>query len=254
MPHSVIAMFLHLIPAFIAISIFFIIFDVKFKSHNKSDEPLPPSEPDINELEQKLQKLIEANNLENKTYDLQQELKQTPTHIISAYIRIDKNHLKGFHFFQLIFSLIKNGAEDNKIIKIMHHHLPSCPTSHLYAMLKSFKEFLSITDQDKKEKILLKDLNQNYLKSTLLYLQDKLNQTLNKVPSMPPALQQPLIDEAVIYGLVFAAFAQFYQPTATEKILRLVNQLAPNIFHYWHTPPKPDNTSNKKYFRPNKTR
>lgn len=254
MPHFIISLMLHLIPALIVITLFFLIFDVRFKSQTISDEPPPTTEPDIDELEQKLQKLIENNNLDNKTYDLQQKLNQTPTHLISAYLNIDKKHLQGFHFFQLIFSLIKNGAEDSKIIKVMHHHLPACSTAHLYAMLKSFKEFLNIADKDEKEKTLLKDLNQNHLKSTLLYLQDKLNQTLNQVPDMPPALQQPIIDKAVICGLVFASFAQFYQPSATEKILRLVNQLAPDIFHYWHTPPIPDTLSNKKYFHPNKTR
>ena len=254
MPHYIISLLLHLIPALIVITLFFLVFDVKFKSQTKADEPLPTTEPDINELEQKLQKLIEDNSLNNQTVNLQQELAQTPTSLISAYLSVDKNRLKGFHFFQLIFSLIKNGAEDSKIIKIMHHHLPSCSTAHLYAMLKSFKEFLNISHQDDTQKALLKDLNQNHLKSTLLYLQDKLNQTLNQVPNMPPALQQPLIDKAVIYGLVFAAFAQFYQPPATEKILRLANMLSPDIFHYWHTPPKPDTVQNKKYFSHNKVR
>ena len=239
---------LHLIPTLIAISLFFLIFDVKFKSRNEPDNTQQNPEPDINDLEQKLQKLIEANNLDNKTYDLQQKLSQTPTNLISAYLNIDRKRLRGFHFFQLIFSLIKNGAEDNKIIKIMHHHLPSCPTSHLQAMLQSFKEFLSISRKDDIQKTLLKDLNQNQLKSTLLYLQDKLNQTLNQVPNMPPALQQPIIDKAVICGLVFATFSQFYQPTATEKILRLVNQLSPTVFHYWHTVPKQEDIRHKKYF------
>ena len=254
MPHFIISLILHLIPALIVITLFFLIFDVKFKSPPQTSETPQNTEPDINELEQKLQKLIEDNNLNNKIANLQQELAQTPTHLISAYLNVDKKRLQGFHFFQLIFSLIKNGAEDSKIIKIMHHHLPACPISHLYAMLKSFKEFLSISSNDEQQKNLLKDLYQNRLKSTLLYLQTKLNQTLNQVPNMPPALQQPIIDKAVTYGLIFAAFAQFYQNIAAEKILRLANMLSPDIFHYWHTPPKPDTVQNKKYFSHNQIR
>ena len=58
-----------------------------------------------------------------------------------------------------------------------------------------------------------------------------------QVSGTPPAMQQPLIDSAVVYGLVFAAFSEFYDNEATEKILRLADMLAPELFKYWHTVP-----------------
>ena len=99
MPHIVISLFIHLIPALLVISAFFLVFDVKFKSSKITPTPPQNTEPDIDELEQKLQKLIEANNLNNKDISLQQELAKTPTHIISAYLHIDKKFLSNQHYY-----------------------------------------------------------------------------------------------------------------------------------------------------------
>jgi len=254
MPPVLFSTLLYGLPAIVFIIMFFLIFDVSFRyKKTSSTKPVNP-EPNIEELEQKLDNLLKNNRLATKTEELQQDLQQTPTHTITAYMQMSKKDLKGFHLFQLIFSLIKNGAEDNKIIKILHHYLPSASRAHLYALLKSCKEFLNISAKDGKQKELIKDLNQNNLKSTLLYLQSKLNYTLNQVATMPPALQQPLIDTAVQYGLIFAGFAEFYNTAATEKILRLCNMLSPELFIYWHKVPKQnDNFSNKKNTLPSHT-
>jgi len=243
MPHYLFVTLLHILPSFLIIFLFFLIFDVSLRSSSTANPPLKGDEPDIDELEKELQKLIENNNLNIKKDILQQELSLTPTNIISAYINTNKKDLKGFHLFQLIFSLIKNGNEDAKIIKILRHYLPASPLSHLYAILKSCKEFLNISQKDNKQRELLSKLNQNKLKNTLLYLQKKINDTLNLVAYQPPALQQPIIDVAVTYGLIFASFAQFYNKKSTEKILRLCNMLSPELFLYWHQPPKKSESS-----------
>ena len=157
---------------------------------------------------------------------------------VAAYIKLNKEDIRGFHLFQLVFSLIKNKAEDGKIIRILRHYLPSCATSHLYAILHSFKVFLNLSARDGKQKELLRDLNRNHVRTTLLYLEQKINQTLNQVATAAPAMQQLIIDRAVVYGLVFAGFAEFYDNGATEKILRLANMLSPEIFKYWHIVPR----------------
>ena len=56
--------------------------------------------------------------------------------------------------------------------------------------------------------------------------------------AVPPAMQQLIIDRAVVYGLVFAGFCEFYDNDATEKILRLAHMLSPEIFKYWHIVPR----------------
>ena len=198
----------------------------------------PKLEPNINELEEKLNKLLKKNHLSNKMSNLKDELNNSSTNTISSYIKIEKRDLKGFHLFQLIFSLIKNNTEDTKILKILHNYLPSCANSHLYAMLNSFKVFLNISRKDGVQKALLKDLNNNKVRSTLLYLERKLNQTLSETTSIPPAMQSIFIDQAVIYGLIFASFSEFYDRTATERILRLTSQMSPELFKYWHQIPK----------------
>ena len=217
-------------------------FDISPKRRKKTapaaiplEQPAP--EPDIRELEKKLNRLLENNSSAARINNLQKELQTSKSNTVAAYIKLNKKDLKGFHLFQLIFSLIKNRAEDAKIIKILRHYLPSCATSHLYAMLHSFKVFLNISREDGRQKELLRDLNHNRVRTTLLYLEGKLNQTLNQVSGTPPAMQQPLIDRAVVYGLVFAAFSEFYDNEATEKILRLADMLAPELFKYWHTVP-----------------
>ena len=173
-----------------------------------------------------------------KKENLQQQLQTSKTNIIAGYLRQNKKSLEGYHLFQLILALIKNQAEDSKIIKLMRHYFPSASTAHLYAMLKSYKKFLQISRQDNRHKELIRDLNQNNLRSTLIYLQQKLNIILNQIPTTPPAPQQPLINQAMIYGLIFASFSQFYNSVATEKILRLVASLTPELFSYWHQVPK----------------
>ena len=202
-----------------------------------TEEP-PAPEPDLDELEQSLNHLLEQNRLAEKKENLQQQLSSSKTNIIAAYLRHSKKDLQGYHLFQLILTLIQNQTEDAKIIKMMRHCFPSASTAHLYAMLNAYKKFLRVSRQDNRQKELLKDLNHNNLRSTLIYLQQKLNIIINQVPSAPPALQQPLINQAMILGLIFAAFSQFQNTVATEKILRLIASLTPEIFTYWHQVPK----------------
>lgn len=251
MLHFVLVIMLHLLPFLLLMIPFLLLFDVSLKRSKKAVSAAIPQtkKPDINELEEKLNKLIENNKINLKIDELHEELAKSRTNTVTAYIKLNKKDLKGFHLFQLIFSMIKNNAEDKKIIKIMHHYLPSCATSHLYALLHSFKVFLNISRADNKQKELLNDLNHNRVKTTLLYLEKKLNQTLNRVASAPPAMQQMLIDQAVVYGLVFAAFAEFYDNEATEKILRLANKLSPELFKYWHLVPKADDIKTYEYIR-----
>ena len=140
------------------------------RGRKKQQEP-QKLEPNIIELEEKLKKLIERNHITNKLTNLKEDLKNSSANTIGGYIKMDKRDLKGFHLFQLIFSLIKNNAEDTKILKILRKYLPSCANSHLYAMLNSFKVFLNISQKDGTQKALLKDLNNNKVRSTLLYLE-----------------------------------------------------------------------------------
>lgn len=246
--YSFFVILLHLLPSLLVIVLFFLVFDVSFKSA-PVEKVSSDAEPDVDNLERKLQELIETNNLVLKKDDLSQALLHTPANIMAAYMNTDKKHLKGFHLFQLIFSLIKNGDEDGRIIKILHHHLPESPISHLVALLKSCKEFLRITKQDGHQKQLCSLLNKNQLKEVLIYLQTKINQTFNSVLYKPAALQQPIIDEAVIFGLIFASIAQFYNKKSTEKILRLAYLLSPELFLYWHQiPEKNENFAIKSHF------
>ena len=207
------------------------------RGRKKQQEP-QKLEPNIIELEEKLKKLIEKNHITNKLTNLKEDLKNSSANTIGGYIKMDKRDLKGFHLFQLIFSLIKNNTEDTKILKILRKYLPSCANSHLYAMLNSFKVFLNISQKDGTQKALLKDLNNNKVRSTLLYLERKLNQSLNETASVPPAMQPLLINQAVVYGLIFASFSEFYDRKATEKILKLTAQMSPELFKYWHQIPQ----------------
>lgn len=230
---------MHLIPLALLAIPFLLLFDVTLKSRRQTmpSAPLEKREPDMEELEKKLKQLLEKNQMSGKISALQQELQTSKSNTVAAYIKLNKEDLKGFHLFQLVFSLIKNNAEDRKIIKILRHYLPSCATTHLYAILHSFKVFLNISAKDGVQKELLNDLNHNRVRTTLLYLERKLNQTLNQVSEVAPAMQQMLIDKAVVYGLVFAAFCEFYNNEATEKILRLSHMLSPELFKYWHLVP-----------------
>lgn len=248
MLHFLPTLFTYTLPLILLTLPFIILYRYKKNLHQQTETLAP--EPNLEELEQKLAELIENNTLSKEKDFLQQNLQKTPSELISAYLYENKKNLGGYHLFQLIFSLIKNGAEDTKIIKILKHYFPSCATSHLYAMLKSFKAFLNILPHNTKAKEILRDLNNNQLRSTLLFLEDEINVALNKVQDLPPALQQPQIDEAMKLGLIFATFATFYDTTATEKILRLVNALSPNLFLYWHEIPKkqPEFRSKKAIF------
>ncbi len=230
---------MHLIPLALLAIPFLLLFDVTLKSRRQTTHsaPLNKDEPNMEELEKKLKKLLENNQMSDKINALQQELQTSRSNTVAAYIKLNKEDLKGYHLFQIVFSLIKNNAEDRKIIKILRHYLPSCATTHLYAILHSFKIFLNISAADGVQKELLNDLNHNRVRTTLLYLERKLNQTLNQVPNVPPAMQQMIIDKAVVYGLVFASFCEFYDNEATEKILRLSHMLSPELFKYWHTVP-----------------
>lgn len=230
---------MHLIPLLLLAIPFLLLFDVTLKSHRQTMPSFPPQkkEPDIEKLENKLKQLLKDNQMSDKINSLQQELQSSRSNTVAAYIKLNKADLKGFHLFQLVFSLIKNNAEDRKIIKILRHYLPSCATTHLCAILHSFKVFLNISAKDGMQKELLNDLNHNHVRTTLLYIERKLNQTLNQVSNQPPAMQQMVIDQAVVYGLVFAAFCEFYDNEATEKILRLSHILSPELFKYWHLAP-----------------
>lgn len=204
----------YLIPVLLLAIPVLLFFDISPKRRKKTapaaiplEQPAP--EPDIRELEKKLNRLLENNSSAARIDNLQKELQTSKSNTVAAYIKLNKKDLKGFHLFQLIFSLIKNRAEDAKIIKILRHYLPSCATSHLYAMLHSFKVFLNISREDGRQKELLRDLNHNRVRTTLLYLEGKLNQTLNQVSGTPPAMQQPLIDRAVVYGWSSPPFRSF---------------------------------------------
>ena len=209
-------------------------FLILFRLHLKN-KTAPKEEPNINELEEKLNTLIEKNSQQNQNTTLQNDLNQTTTNTISSYINIKPKKHKGFHLFQLIFTLIKNNTNDRKILKILRHYFPSCANSHLIAMLHSFKQFLSISARDNQQKYLLKDLYNNKIRSTLLYLEHKINSTINKLPYFPPSQHQEIIDKAVIYGLIFASFSEFYNKEATLKILKLSQNLSPQLFKYWHS-------------------
>ncbi len=242
MSHFLLIVLLHLIPLALLLIPFLLLFDVSLKGSRRQQDVLVQKEkkPDMHELENRLNKLLENNHKSAQIDTLQKELKNTKTNTVAAYIKLNKEDIRGFHLFQLVFSLIKNNAEEAKIIKILRHYLPSCATSHLYAILHSFKVFLNISARDGRQKELLRDLNHNRVRTTLLYLEQKINQTLNQVSSAKPAMQQLIIDRAVVYGLVFAGFCEFYDNDATEKILRLANMLSPEIFKYWHIVPRRD--------------
>lgn len=236
MPHYLLAFILYVIPIFL-LTIPFLILS-HFLSRPKIIPSPKPDEPDITHLETELKKLIENNTIATKTNLLQQNLQSSFSHITTAYLKINKQTLHGFHLFQLIFSLIKNKTEDKKIIKILRRYLPSAPTSHLYALLRSCREFLSICLQDNHQKELIHELNQNKFKSTLLYLEQKINQTLNNIPLSSAINQQNIIDETVRLSLIFASFSQFYNTQTTKKILQMAHLLSPEFFNYWHQIPR----------------
>lgn len=229
---------MHLLPLILLLIPFLLLFDVSLKKNKKEEKKCDKIEPNVNELEEKLNHLIQNNQKRVKFDNLHKELKNTSTQNISAYINLNKKDLKGFHLFQIIFSLIKNKSEDEKIIRILRHYLPTVATTHLYAMLNSYKVFFKISKEDGVQKELMVGLNSNNVRGTLIYLENKIQGKLKEATMVEPSLQQMVINDAVIYGLVFASFAEFYDNDATVKILRLCNELSPELFKYWHTIPK----------------
>ena len=152
---------MHLLPLILILIPFLLLFDVSLKNSSPSSST---SSPNLNTLEENLKKLIKenssSNHLINLTKDLQKDLKKN----LSSYTLPTQNNIKKYPFFQHIFSLIKNKTKDEKIIKILRIYFPSCATSHLYAMLKSFKVFLNIIKQEKHSR-------QNRIKQILSFLQ-----------------------------------------------------------------------------------
>lgn len=236
---------MHLIPLILLLIPFLLLFDVSLKS-NKKTPTEPTQKIDTTELEKQLSTLITNNQHQNNISNLQKELEKTSSKTISSYLLLDKKKLKGFHLFQLIFTLIKNKSNDEKIIRILSHYFPTTSTSHLYAILQSYKTLLKISQKDNIQKELIKDLNQNNIKSTLNYLEKKLHTKLIKASSLPPSLQKLAINDAVIYALTFASFAEFYDSKTTLKILNIANQLSPETFKYWHTQTKQYNNLTSK--------
>lgn len=253
MPHYLLAVILFVIPVFLLTIPFLILSHILSKP--KKSLSSQNNEPDVTHLETELKKLIENNTITSKDNLLQQNLQSSFVHTTAAYLKSDKHTLHGFHLFQLIFSLIKNKTEDKKIIKILRRYLPSTPTAHLYVLLKSCKEFLVISHQDNKEKELLRSLNQNHLKPSLIYLEHKINQSLNKIPLSSAPNQQNIIDNTVKLSLIFASFSQFYDTKTTEKILQMAHLLSPDFFNYWHQIPQKNITKNAAHlsYRKNRT-
>lgn len=200
-------------------------------------ESAAPAGPDVAELEKRLSGLLEINRCNEQIASMQKKLQQSPSGIIASYLKMGKKDLKGFHLFQHIFALLKNRTDDAKIIKLLRRYLPSCATSHLYAVLRSFKIFLNLCRRDRNTAAIWRDLNNNRVRSALLYLEQQINRTLNRFSETPEEARQSLLDRAAIYSLVFASFSEFYDREATAKILRLALSLSPDIFRYWHSVP-----------------
>ena len=244
---------MHLIPLILLLIPFLLLFDVSYKGSKKNLQKEKTPEINTKELEEKLNLLITNNQHQNNISILQKELEKSSSKTISSYVSLSANHPKGFHLFQLIFSLIKNKSDDKKIIRILSHYYPTISNSHLYAILQSYKTFLKISQNDNIQKKLIKDLNQNNVKTTLNYLEKKLHTKLIKLSTLPPSLQELAINEAVAYVLTFASFSEFYDIKTTTKILDIANKLSPKIFKYWHTEPKQNHTFNTKKILPIKT-
>lgn len=84
------------------------VFDISPKRRKKTapaaiplEQPAP--EPDIRELEKKLNRLLENNSSAARIDNLQKELQTSKSNTVAAYIKLNKKDLKGFHLFQLIF-------------------------------------------------------------------------------------------------------------------------------------------------------
>ena len=224
----------YLLPAILILVPFLMFYDIN-PQQTKHQQPIP-QKPNIDHLEEKLNNLIQNNRLIVRTSALSHNLQNTKSNIIASYL--NKNYLNGFHLFQLIFSLLKNQIPDKKIIKILHHYLPSCSVNHLQTLLFSYKNFLNLIQKDNCQKALLRDLNQNKLHSTLCYLEKKLTTTLNNINTISANSNSALAEEAALYGLIFASFAEFYDKPTTAQVLELCYTISPHFFRSWHTFPK----------------
>ena len=101
----------YLIPVLLLAIPVLLFFDISPKRRKKTapaaiplEQPAP--EPDIRELEKKLNRLLENNSSAARIDNLQKELQTSKSNTVAAYIKLNKKDLKGFHLFQLIFSLI----------------------------------------------------------------------------------------------------------------------------------------------------
>ena len=242
MSQILMAILIYALPVLILVLPFVLICTIRLKhfdsSENKPTESTNkiPDEPDFSELEKKLNILIKNNKIALKEDNFRQELTCTPSHIIASYLNINRQKLKGFFLFQLIYDLIENNTDSHKIIRILRHHLPTCSTPHLYALLRSCKEFLNLSLSDN-QKNLKTELKKNHLQPSLLYMQEKIYRLLNQIPDSPIYAQQSLIEKTTIYGLIFAAICEFYNSEITEKMLNFAYHLSPETFEYWHSVP-----------------
>lgn len=227
----------HLLPFIVLLIPFFLLFDVSLKTNKTKSTPLPPQPTSLQlntqKLEQKLKLLLEQNHQNHLSSNLITTLENKPLKTISSYLNTSIKNLHGFHFFQHIFSLIKNNTPDEKILKTLRLYFPSSASSHLNAMLKSFKAFLNILKTTPQAKHLETSLYHNNLKPTLLFLERHLQILLTKLNQE----NSPTInDEACKYCLIFASFSEFYSKDLTSKILKLSKTLSPTIFNQWHEP------------------
>lgn len=219
---------MHLLPLILILIPFLLLFDVSLKNSSPSSST---SSQNLDILEENLKNLIKENSSSNHLINLTKDLKKN----LSSYTLPPKHNIKKYPFFQHIFSLIKNKTKDEKIIKILRIYFPSCATSHLYAMLKSFKVFLNIIKQNENTKQLENSLNKNNLKPTLYFLEQKLQHLLKLSKTATTPKEHHIITlKASLYSLVFASFSEFYSKDLTLSVLNLAQKLSPELFEFWH--------------------
>lgn len=227
---------MHLLPLFLIIIPFLLFFDISLKKSKKTPPPTP--QKNLQELEENLQTLINENTTNTKIHQLSYELKQTNP---KAPHHKTIKKLKTHHFFQHIFSLIKNHTKDEKIIKILRSYFPSFSTNHLYGMLKSFKIYLNLIKTTPQKSRLESSLNQNDLTPTLLFLEKRLTTLLTTLNQNHPQSSPKINNLATIYCLVFASFSEFYSKELSTHILKLATTLSPQLLNRWYTPPSKNN-------------
>ena len=228
---------MHLLPFILILIPFLLFFDISLK--NASSPPKTSETQNLKELEQNLRQLINKNSTDLKIQKLSQSIKQNTQKRNLNYQNTPKRALKGYHFFQHIFSLIKNNTKDEKIIKILHSYFPSSANAQLYAMLKSFKTFLNLLKTTPQASILETSLNQNNITPTLFFLEERLNKLLTTLKTENNLnSKEKLTKLATIYSLVFACFLNFYSKELTNQILKLAETLSPELYFNWHLPLK----------------